>query len=709
MAAIPGYERVVVRQGQVADTVNPGAIQNAASGWNAAANVLDTGAQVQLKIQEEDDKATLNEMIITREREKIDFVEAAKKNYEGRPDGFSTFVEKEMKKKDADTLAALPARLQQPYKQTTMRANLSDYESNKGWETDRKIAVVGDKISRAGKEISNLGYIYGASGKSFDELVPNIDATMVAGSGVLAPEKLSKFDEDLRSDAAKQYLAGLMTRDPQAAQDLLNSGKFTKYLTTEDSLKASKGIWEATPDLMKMEQIKNGKQPLSVRNNNPGNIRGEGGAFKKFATPEEGQKAMADDLRVKISGKSAAMKGKFGADYQPTLSNLLHTWAPTNENDTAAYIATVEKETGLKAGQVLTTADIPKLQQAMIKVEGGQSAANYFATGTAFDAMPYGEKLNEMEKISKTIADDPAKAAMQYGATTPQAIVQVQSGLGIKPQNAQVMTNQQAVEMATQINAVENSDEIFAAAKGLRESYGEYTFNAIADLKAKGKMKPAMEGALTLAASGNPAYKEHVELLAQVGKAGTDSVNGLFSTNGYNAKDLNAKIAEKTLDWQRASMMEGRSPEEIQEKLGVMTALAKAKMSKMLDGDYDSAVAFAALPENNSFKIAEVNGSQFRVPTSFSVDVVEDAVDESMTGKLREMVEGSKDKDYVFSNKASPFLNPDEDGVMFRTPMGEVVTDKDGKTIDFKFSELVAQYTAAKKAKPYVRAGFFGG
>jgi hypothetical protein len=393
MAAIPGYERVVIKQAPVANTVNPGAISDAAGGFNALAQVADVGLQVQQSIQAEDDKATLNEIVITREREKIDFIDSAKKNYMGTPDGFSTYIEKEMKKKDAATLAALPARLQTPFRVTADRTNLADYEQNRRWETERKIAVVGNKIGRAGDEITNLGYVYGASGKSFDELTPNIDATYVAGSGTLDPIKLSEFDRKLRSDAAQQYLAGLTTRDPQAAQDLLNSGKFAKYLTTEDSVKASKAIWDNTPDILKLEQIRNSRQPLSVRNNNPGNIRGNDGAFKKFSTPEEGQKAMADDLRVKVTGKSDAMKAKFGDNYEPTLSNLIHTWAPTNENDTQAYIDTVAKETGIGANDKLSVSDIPKLQAAMTKVEGGQSAANYFASGTIFDSMSQKERL----------------------------------------------------------------------------------------------------------------------------------------------------------------------------------------------------------------------------------------------------------------------------------------------------------------------------
>ena len=401
MAAIPGYERVVINQARVADTVNTQAISEAASGFNAVAQAMDAAAQVSLRIRDADDAATLNEMIITRERQKIDFEEAAKKQYEGAPDGFSAYFEKEMMKKDAATIRALPSRLQQPYKETTMRSNVNDYAQNKGWETDRRVAVVGDKIARAGTQSTSLAYTYGATGKPFEEIMKNIDATMVAGSGVLAPEKLSKFDEDLRSEAAKQYITGMAQVDPQAAQDLLSSGQMSKYMTTEAAQAAAKDIWSVTPDIDKLKQINNGKQPLSVRNNNPYNIRGADGNFKKFATPQDGLDAGHADMRVKISGKSAAMKRNFGENYQPTLANLISTWAPSSENDTQAYINTVSKETGIAPDQVLKESDIEKIGPAMVKVEGGQSAANYFVTGNTFAMLPAEDRIKELGNLSK--------------------------------------------------------------------------------------------------------------------------------------------------------------------------------------------------------------------------------------------------------------------------------------------------------------------
>jgi len=691
MVAIPGYDRVVIRQAAVADTVNPQAIQAAAAGWNTVAQVADVGAQVDMKIREEDDKATLNEILITREREKIDLRVAEQKKYEATPEGFSKNFEAMMQKKDAEIMASLPARLQQSYKMTISRSNLSDYEQNKGWETERRVAVVGDKIGRAAKEITSLAYTYGASGKPFEELTPNIDATMMAGSGVLAPEKLSKFDDELRADSAMQYLAGLQSRDPQAAQDLLNSGKLSKFMTADQQVKASKAIWEVTPDLLKLEQIKNSKQPLSVRNNNPGNIRGEDGAFKKFATPEEGQKAMADDLRVKITGKSSAMKGKFGDNYQPTLSNLIHTWAPTNENDTTAYINTVAKETGIAAEQKLTTADIPKLQAAMIKVEGGQSAANYFATGTAFDGLPYGEKVNEVEKISKAIADDPAKAAMQYGADTPQAIVQVQAGLGIKPQDARVLTNFQAQEFATKINASQDSNAVLQAYAELKSDYQDFTDNAIQDLVSTGKLKPEMNAALGLVSGPEPQkYREQIDLLGAMAKTTEAAIKEDFKVRGYDEASLLSSLPNKYQDLQRAMLYEDpNNAQVINQQAGIVLNLARMKMVK--DGSsYGAAMEFATKAVFDSYDVGEINGVPVRIPLGNSVGIIEDETEAFINEKIPTLINPSQSKDYIFDKDfVQPSLNQAKDGLVFFAPRVGAITDKDGKPLEVSFKQLI--------------------
>lgn len=120
--------------------------------------------------------------------------------------------------------------------------------------------------------------------------------------------------------------------------------------------------------------------PLNVRSNNPGNMRDvKTGVFRQFATPEEGLAAMSSDLTAKVTGNSGVMKSKYGEGYKPTLQNVIETWAPPSENDTQKYVNFVAEQSGISPTQTLSPLDIQKIMPAMVKMEGGEEAAQYFS------------------------------------------------------------------------------------------------------------------------------------------------------------------------------------------------------------------------------------------------------------------------------------------------------------------------------------------
>ncbi|EAA6551606.1 structural protein [Salmonella enterica subsp. diarizonae] len=116
--------------------------------------------------------------------------------------------------------------------------------------------------------------------------------------------------------------------------------------------------------------------PRGIRNNNPGNIRwGDDWKglvpksqrtdkdFCQFITPEYGIRAMIVILR----------------NYQRkhdlnTINGIISRWAPTNENNTQAYIDSVAKATDTAPDQIIHTDDsrfMMKLLQAIIRHENG--------------------------------------------------------------------------------------------------------------------------------------------------------------------------------------------------------------------------------------------------------------------------------------------------------------------------------------------------
>ncbi|ECP6666135.1 structural protein [Salmonella enterica] len=116
--------------------------------------------------------------------------------------------------------------------------------------------------------------------------------------------------------------------------------------------------------------------PRGIRNNNPGNIRwGDDWKglvpksqrtdkdFCQFITPEYGVRAMIVILRN--------YQRKHGLN---TITGIINRWAPTNENNTQAYIDSVAKSTGVIPDQFVHTDDsrfMMKLLQAIIRHENG--------------------------------------------------------------------------------------------------------------------------------------------------------------------------------------------------------------------------------------------------------------------------------------------------------------------------------------------------
>ncbi|EAT13383.1 structural protein [Bermanella marisrubri] len=111
-----------------------------------------------------------------------------------------------------------------------------------------------------------------------------------------------------------------------------------------------------------------------VRNNNPGNIRstvsdywegqiGTDGSFAIFESPEFGIRAMGRTLMN--------YDRLYGLN---TVSEIISRWAPSNENNTEAYIDAVADELGVFTFWPLDLNDADRLTQlikAIIKHENG--------------------------------------------------------------------------------------------------------------------------------------------------------------------------------------------------------------------------------------------------------------------------------------------------------------------------------------------------
>ncbi len=140
--------------------------------------------------------------------------------------------------------------------------------------------------------------------------------------------------------------------------------------------------------------------PISVRNNNPGNLRyysryagpggvlegaipGPEGSFAQFPSPEMGMAAMQRQLQLDTQTRGM------------TLTQFISKYAPPGDNnDTGAYVANMSRSLGIGPNDRIPSHLIPQLQAAMIRQEGGPAASNYYSGvqpgsgGSAFTFRP---------------------------------------------------------------------------------------------------------------------------------------------------------------------------------------------------------------------------------------------------------------------------------------------------------------------------------
>jgi hypothetical protein len=115
----------------------------------------------------------------------------------------------------------------------------------------------------------------------------------------------------------------------------------------------------------------------AVRNNNPGNLRGPDGNFRRFKSMQEGFQAQMDDLKAKQTGNNSH---GLGAD--STLMEMISVYAPKSDgNDPVSYAADVAKTLGITPDTKIGQIDTRQLALAMSKHEDANAYA--ILTGSA--------------------------------------------------------------------------------------------------------------------------------------------------------------------------------------------------------------------------------------------------------------------------------------------------------------------------------------
>ena len=140
-------------------------------------------------------------------------------------------------------------------------------------------------------------------------------------------------------------------------------------------------------------------KPLGIRNNNPGNLEpagwigemgvGDGGRFARYDTLIHGLRAFGRQLIAYQTKRNIVSMGPWIDANEVRHRGVIDTWAPSNENNTNAYIATVCKTMGCLSTDHFnfkTTAFLFWAITAMGEVEQGKAAFHVYVSDADIDA-----------------------------------------------------------------------------------------------------------------------------------------------------------------------------------------------------------------------------------------------------------------------------------------------------------------------------------
>lgn len=150
---------------------------------------------------------------------------------------------------------------------------------------------------------------------------------------------------------------------------------------------------------------------LADRNNNPGNLRPVGGTgFTSHQTPLDGWMAMARQIRLYFTGKSAAA----GYEKLQSIWDIIHKYAPASDNnDPEAYSNFVANMMGVGAKDTLNLSDpqqFSNLLQAMSRKEGYDQWNSPLASVAATQAAA---QISQETNINIYGASDPASTGRE--------------------------------------------------------------------------------------------------------------------------------------------------------------------------------------------------------------------------------------------------------------------------------------------------------
>ena len=117
------------------------------------------------------------------------------------------------------------------------------------------------------------------------------------------------------------------------------------------------------------------KIPRGIRNNNPLNLRVGNNWKGEVANPSDHTFEQFTEMKWGVRAAFVVLRNYIVRHKCNTIRKIISRWAPANENNTQAYIATVSQRANIKPDEVINvdnTCQMIALLLAMCFVENGQ-------------------------------------------------------------------------------------------------------------------------------------------------------------------------------------------------------------------------------------------------------------------------------------------------------------------------------------------------
>jgi hypothetical protein len=354
--------------------------------------------------------------------------------------------------------------------------------------------------------------------------------------------------------------------------ETVDANEYLRLKSANPNIQA-KPVPAATPAAAPSAAVTDNKAaPVSVRNNNPGNlVDPKTGEIRKFATIEEGQAALDADLQGKLNGTSQAYKSRFG-DAPVSPSTLAETWAPsTAKGNSAESTANYAKYIADKLG-IAVTDPIPNTPEARAAVK---QAITEFEAGPGSGAKP-------TATAAAAPSTAPTAATPAAAPSAPAAAPKVTPAATLTGQTTTAPTAAPAARVPTM-------PELRAAAKVREEK-------ELAEAKTAGtklaeeadKVSAAGASADTRIVDADRIYtlaRDNPRMVGQFAKPGLISMAGIGLKEGIKV-GTHGQIALPSIEEMTAVMTKGVTGPELQARKDLIQTLHKVELdlSSLLKG-----------------------------------------------------------------------------------------------------------------------------